>query len=75
MPSEDSGVNKQESTSIVLSLPEPEAAAAPSLSTRPFTPPPPPSANANELERAGLSQSQCVLTSITSCFSIYLWRL
>lgn len=57
----ESGVIKQDSTGIVN-----QAAVAPSLSTQPFTPPSQsPSANANE--RADLSQSQCVLTAMTSC--------
>ena len=53
-PSEDSGVNKQESTNQELAAP-----VTASLSTRPLTPPPT-SANANETAASGLSQSQCV---------------
>ena len=65
MPSEASGVDKQESATSIVSQAAPEA---PSLSTRPLQAP---SANANE--RAGLSQSGCVLTAMTADFG--LWRL
>ena len=51
--SEESGVNKEESTSIA-------SQAAPVAFT-------PPSANANGSERASLSQSQCVLSAMISC--------
>ena len=65
MHSEASGVDKQESATSIVSQAAPEA---PSLSTRPLQAP---SANANE--RAGLSQSGCVLTAMTADFG--LWRL
>ena len=67
MPSEESGLGvstRRESTSIV-------SQAATSLSTRPSTPPLPvappsdPKSDANASERAGLSQSQCVLSAMT----------
>ena len=63
MPSEESGVSKQDSEDTATGTGSIVSQAATSISTRQSTP----SANANISESAGLAQSQCVLSDMSSC--------
>ena len=66
MPSEESGVSEQDSEESATGTIVSQAATSLQVSTQPSTLPSS-SANTNTSERAGLAQSQCVLTAMTSC--------
>ena len=68
MPTEESGASKQDSEDSATGIDSIVNQPATSLSTRPSQATlPSPSANANVSERAGLAQSQYVLSDMTSC--------
>ena len=64
MPSEEPGVSRQDSeeSASIVSQQTTSLSTQQSQATAPS-----PSANANVSERAGLAQSQCVLSAMTSC--------